>query len=338
MIACVILFAGGALGAEASREAVDAANRGLELARHADYRAAVQAYRRAVALDPTLPGIYLNLGLAWFKLGDFREAAGAFEKEIRRNPTDQATTLLAMSYFGMGRYGEAAARLRPLAEAQPGNTELNYLVAKCYVWSAQYEQAMATFRKLLEVDPNSAAVHMLMGEALDAQFRTEDAIVEFELAAKNAPSQPNVHFGLGYLYWKRRKNEEAAQEFRKELEKNPNSALAAGYLGDVLLKRGSKAEALTWLKLSVSLQNNLHVPHVDLGILYADDKKFDLAVKEFRAAIAATPDAFDAHYRLARAYQEMGKTELAEQEFAAVKKLHREKDEEPLMRISGPPK
>ena len=53
---------------------------GVSKAQKGDYRGAIQSYKRAIAIDPNLPGIYLDLGLAYFKLGSFREAIAAFEK------------------------------------------------------------------------------------------------------------------------------------------------------------------------------------------------------------------------------------------------------------------
>ena len=107
------------------------ANEGVNLAKQGKYREAVQAYKRAAAIDPTLPNINLNIGLAWFKAGDFKQAIAAFEKEP---PNDRVTTLIGMSYFGLARYKEAAERLKPLVDAQPENTELAYVLAKCYLW------------------------------------------------------------------------------------------------------------------------------------------------------------------------------------------------------------
>jgi Tfp pilus assembly protein PilF len=75
---------------------------------------------------------------------------------------------------------------------------------------------------------------------------------------------------------------------------------------------------------------------VDLGILYAEEKRNQTAVAEFRQAIHSDPESFDAHYRLARLYRELGRTAEANREFAIVQKLHEKKTEEPLMRVSGP--
>lgn len=337
VLACVLFAACARLGAQDyPPEALRQANLGVSLSKQAKYREAIDAYRRAIAIESRLPGIYLDLGLAYFKLGDFRNARDAFAQQDRTASDARVTTLLAMSDFGLGEYRSAANRLKPLYDAQPGNAELGYLLAKCYVWSGQQTEAMALFHSLLERDPNAAPVHMLMGEALDADLRTDEATAEFEAAAKAAPSQPDVHFGLGYLYWKQRRYDDAGREFREEITHNADNAQSLAYLGDVLMRQGRKQEAIETLKKATALRADLHVAHMDLGILYCDEKQYDLAIAQFRAAARDDPTAFDAHYRLARLYSELGRTKEADAEFAVVKKLHEKKDEEPLMKISGP--
>ena len=86
------------------------------------------------------------------------------------------------------------------------------------------------------------------------------------------------------------------------------------------------------------LKKGSHLAHLDLGILYQQEKRNELAVGEFREAIRADAGSYDAHYRLARLLRELGQTADAEKEFAIVAKLHEKKREEPLLKISGPPK
>ncbi len=331
------LFAASLVCAQAPNpEALRWANEGLAEAKRQNYPAAIQAYKRAIALDPDLPGIYLNLGLAWFKAGNFREAVTAFEQANKRLPSEQGTMLLAMSDFGLKRYKEASELLAPAAAANPDNNELVYLLAKCYLWSGQYAAATGLFHQLLQRDPDSAAVHMLLGEALDADDKTDQAATEFEAASKAAPSQPDVHFGLGFLYWKLRRYNEAEREFRQELANNRDNSQAFAYLGDTLLKTGRADDAFSALKHAIALQPDIQIAHLDLGALYAARKQNDLAIAELRKAIQCDPNAYEPHYRLARLYRESGNKAEANAEFAIVQKLHERKNEDTLMKISGP--
>ena len=105
-----VLACAACLWASTNPGAVAEASTGLELARQGKYELAIPHYRAAIALDPHLPGIYLNLGLAYFKLSKLREAASALEQAIKADPTSfQARVLLGMSYYGSRRFDAAAA-------------------------------------------------------------------------------------------------------------------------------------------------------------------------------------------------------------------------------------
>ena len=54
-----------------------------------------------------------RLGLAAAQKSQYGEASGALDKESARAPGKPVTTLLAMSYYGLGQFKEAAERLQP---------------------------------------------------------------------------------------------------------------------------------------------------------------------------------------------------------------------------------
>ena len=85
----------------AVQDAVAEAARGTALAREGKYELAIQHYQAALRLDSHLPGLHLNLGLAYFKSKRLPEAATAFEEAVRADGNSfQARALLGMSYYG----------------------------------------------------------------------------------------------------------------------------------------------------------------------------------------------------------------------------------------------
>ena len=62
-----------------------------------------------------------------------------------------------MSYYGSGRYRDAAAQLKLASEAQPDNLELRYTLAQSYLWSEQYPEALREFQFLLSKNPGFRA-------------------------------------------------------------------------------------------------------------------------------------------------------------------------------------
>jgi tetratricopeptide (TPR) repeat protein len=318
--------------------ATEQAKAGVDLAQHKRYTEAVRAYQRALALYKELPGIHLNLGLAYFKSFDFANSARQFRLVLAQDPTDfRSQVLLGMSYFGDRRYAEAATQLEAASKKQPDNEQLLYVLAESYLWSENSAAALRVFRDLLEKNPGSAQIHMLLAQALDALDREEEAIQELEQASRASPAEWNIHLALGYLYWKAKRNEEAEHEFRRDLELAPDDMQAATYLADIELQRNNMNNALKLLQTVLAKTQTIRRAWLDAGIIYAETHRSNEAINALKRAINLEPKRADAHYRLAKLYQSLGRKSDAAQEFQVVKEVHREVNEELLRKVSGPP-
>jgi len=62
------------------------ANAGLALSKQQHYREAADCYRKALSIEPKLREVQLNLGLAEFKLGDFKAALGPLGAVLAIDP------------------------------------------------------------------------------------------------------------------------------------------------------------------------------------------------------------------------------------------------------------
>src|ERR1700761_9029430 len=70
------------------------AHMGLLEARQNHLDQAVTYYRKAHALNPDMPGLQMNLGLALFKANRFQEAIKPFTAELEKHPGDLRLTIL----------------------------------------------------------------------------------------------------------------------------------------------------------------------------------------------------------------------------------------------------
>jgi len=309
---------------------------GIVLAHQEQYRDAIAAYRKALAIEPNAAPAELNLGLAYFKMGNFGSAIPVFRRVAKAQPNNrQARLLLGMSLYGASKFREAAAYLEASAEQYPANMQLRQVLAQSYLSGGEYDKAKAEFEQMLKRDPNSPEVHMLLGEAYDGLNQPKDAIAEYR-AATSQGYLPNAHFGLGYLLWKEHRFDEASVEFRKELASDPSHAQALAYLGDVVLKHGQAKSAEGMLLQAIAHQKDIRIAHLDLGVIYSDQKRYQEAVAQLKQAIALDPKRADAHYRLARVYRESGDPTQAAAQLGIVKQLHEKTNEDLIVKISGP--
>ena len=121
------------------------------------------------------------------------------------------------------------------------------------------------------------------------------------------------------------------------MENNPGYAQAYFYLGDIALKQGDRLGAEPLLNKAVQLQDDLRGAYVDLGIIYAEDRRNTEALGAFKRAVQLDPTEPDAHYRLARLYTVLGQKENAKLEFDKTKELHSKVEDSLIEKVSGDP-
>lgn len=312
------------------------ANAGIGFSHAKQYDAAAVCYRKVLAIDPNIPEIQLNLGLAEFKSGRFREATEPFQAVLKLDQNHmQARTLLGMSYYGSRMFKEAAANLAIALAADPENGQLHYYLAQSLLWSSDYQGALKEFEWLQRQDPDAPAAHVLMAEALHGLNRPEEAILELKAVVAKSPAEPNVHFAIGYVYWSQQKDDEAEREFRLELDHDAGNAQAWAWLADVLIRRNDFRKAKPLLDKALSIDRSVRIAHLDLGILYAQDQQFDRAIAEFQEAIRLDGSKTDAHFRLAQVYKEAGKPAESAAELAIVRQLREQKSVDNLEKVTG---
>jgi len=304
------------------------AHLGLLEARQEHYKEAIAFYRKAIAANPTMPGVRLNLGLSLFKSGEMKEAAQIFTQLLKsERPGSQEGqrlfTLIGMAHFGSGEYAAAVPYLKKAAKSDPTNLGFRMALAQSCLASRQFQCVLDVYREIVDLNAESAEADMLAGEAQDEMLNTEGAVEQFRAAVKADPRLPNVHFGLGYLLWKQSKYEEAVPEFQAELENLPDSPHALTFLADCYIQLGKPADALPLAEKAVQLDPSVAKAHLELGIIYAGSDRKPDALKEFQTSVKLDPMVADAHWRLGRLYQSLGRKEEAKAEFDKTSSLHK---------------
>ena len=74
------------------------------LAHEGKFDSAIREYKTALSINPSLYGLNLDLGIAYFRKNDYSEAIVPLEKFLSANPADsQARELLGLSYVELDR-------------------------------------------------------------------------------------------------------------------------------------------------------------------------------------------------------------------------------------------
>ncbi len=163
--------------------------RGTQKIQEKDYVGAVDDLRQAVRARPDLAEAFQNLGYAFERTGNLKDAARAYERALTLNP-NYAAALNNLGYL--------------LATTETDKT-----------------RSVQLCQRAVELEPDSASFRDSLGWACYKAGRQDDAIMHFKAALKIDPVFFKSHFNLGMCYFQTKNLAEAAREFTETIKCNP---------------------------------------------------------------------------------------------------------------------
>jgi len=153
----------------------------LAAARNNDAKA-IEEYRAAVAMKPSLPNLHYSLGhLLWKELST-DAARREFEAELALNPRHSgALHDLGESYLMEHKTELALSYLQRALEVNPKNAELHRDLGTGYADLHDYAKAVTEFKIALQAD-DDGSLHYKLGRAYQSLGRKDEATHEFAIS------------------------------------------------------------------------------------------------------------------------------------------------------------
>ena len=284
---------------------------------------AIAQLQQIQAVNPDMKGLAHELGIAYYKSGDYVKAIDAFKKASTQDPQDnEAVQLLGLSNYLAGRPADAIPLLEKVQGWYPrANVDASYILGVCYIQTKDYPLARKAFARMFDVPPESAAAYLFTARVL---LRQEFDPIAEEYANKAIaldPKLPLAHFFLGELHLYKSKIPEAIADFQAELAINPGHAATYYKLADAYSRIQKFDEAERLLQRSIWLDSTSTGAYILLGKVLEKKGEAELAARALQHALSVDPNNSVAHHLLGQAYQDMGRTADAERERRASQQL-----------------
>lgn len=173
---------------------------------------AVEAFRSAVAMNPSAWEWHYEYGLALSAAGRQAEADAQFD-EAARASKDEDVARFGIGYLHgqAGNWAAAAAAYELKLERMgaPADAELLHRTALAHDYCYRWEHAAERYREAREADPAHAPASAHLGFALERLERWDEAETAYR-AALAQEAQPDWLYRLGYVLFRSGRCEEAA--------------------------------------------------------------------------------------------------------------------------------
>jgi tetratricopeptide (TPR) repeat protein len=283
---------------------------------------AIEAYKKAYALDPKSPVIGERLAEMYWKAQRIKEAVAEAQEILRRNPDDvQSRRLLGRIYLrSLGdlssssgqseTVGRAIEQYREIYRLDPSDTESALWLARLYRLKNEHDKAEQVLRSILKTDPeNELAVEQLTQLLMD-QGKPAEAVALLEGITAHSPS-PVLLDLLGDAHTQAHELAKAEQAYRKAQELDPSELSHQRGLGQTLLAEEKYKEALVvFQKLSDLMPDDSDI-YLSLAQIYRELHQLDKAEDSVLKARQYSPGSPVVMYNEAMLYQAQGRYEDA---------------------------
>jgi tetratricopeptide (TPR) repeat protein len=237
-------------------------DKGLALYDQGKYDEAIQAYDKAIEIDPQNADAWDNKGTTLHKLGKYDEAIQAYDKAIELDYLEDTYAWYnkGLALAKQSKYDEAIQAFDKAIEINPKDADAwnnKGLALGKLGLTAESKAAIDRAKELetegstgtpgtISISPNATGTAKDWfdeGNTLYAQGRYDDAIQAFDKAIEIDPQDADVRYNKGAPLYGQKKYGEAIQAYDKAIEIDPQYALAWNYKGLALGILGLTAES-----------------------------------------------------------------------------------------------
>ncbi len=286
------------------------------------YAESIPLLQTAYQIDPADQKNEYRLALALKGAGDFSPAREHVGKLLAHGENGDLCRLAGELDEAAGDPLTAVHEFERAVRLDPG--EENY-----FEWGGELLlhrailQAQEVFQDGVKAYPKSVRMLTALGTALFASAHYEEAAQRLCDASDLGPANPEPYVFMGKIEMVAPNPMPCVDErLARFVDLQPGNSLANYYYAMAILKGQAQPadqrllqQVETLLNKAVAIDARFGEAYMQLGNLDYSRRDFDKAIDYYTKAIEVKPELVDAHYRLAVAYDRIGETQKARQQF-----------------------
>jgi tetratricopeptide (TPR) repeat protein len=264
-----------------------------------EYDKKIDAYTRAIVLDPRNPLYYFSRGGAYWLKGQLDKALEDINKAIALAPNwwrNDVTNKV------MGKRApepqEEGKDLFPDVALPPDVTDyINMLYSTFYSLrglvyydKGQYQRAMEDLNKSIALYPNNSPDYIWRGRIYNLRGEYDRAIEDFNKAIAINQNDEHAYWGRGESYRLKGDLDKALVEFNKVIAINPNSYSAYASRGQTYAIKGTYDKEIEDYNKAIAINPNYAYAYKLRGNFYGLKKELDRAFEDYSKAIFLNPN------------------------------------------------
>jgi tetratricopeptide (TPR) repeat protein len=254
---------------------------------------AERAGRRAVALDPTAPGGWNNLGIVLQEALKLDESRLCLERALALEPNNpQTLNNLGNTLKRLGNAAEAEQRWTAALALQPNYAEVYSNLSNLLLDQGEYDRADASVRRAIELSPYLADAYVNLAAIQTARHGHAEALQVLDALLAFAPAHPRALAAKALALKELDRLDEALEAAKRAALAARESPEPHNALGQVYQAKGQYEPALVAYERAAGLLGPAQMDAIaNIGALHMEFGRKAEAIKAMEEAAKAFPDA-----------------------------------------------
>ena len=277
---------------------------------------AVNAFQKAISINPDYAKAYYNMGNALRDLGKLDEAVEAYKKALASKP-DYAEAYNNMGYIfqQQEKPEEAIEAYNNAISIKPDYADANYNMGNALTEQAKLEEAIEAYNNAISIKPDYAEAYSNMGLAFQHQGKLDEAIEAYNNAISIKPDYAEAYSNMGNALKGQGRLEEAIEAYKKTVSINPNYAEAYNNMGNALKEQNKLEEAIQAYNKAISIKPDYAEAYYNMANTLKEQGKLNKATEAYKKAVSINPNYAEAYNNMGNALKEQDKLEEAIQAY-----------------------
>lgn len=265
-IGCILIISFGLIVSVICAEQENWYEKGLFFNRTGQPDKAIEAFTKAIELNPESAKAYNNRGAVWYLKKDYDRAILDYSAAISREP--------ATSAFYINR-------------------------AAAWYKKREFSKTLSDYDRAIELDPISASAYNNRGMTRYNIGDYDRAILDHSKAIELNPEVSEYYNNRGAAWFRKGKLERAIVEYSRSLALNSKSFNALKNRGISWFKKGLYDRSIVDYNAALDVNHKSVDIYVARGIAYYQIKEYEKALNDFVDGVNVGPNNFEALNQLA---------------------------------------
>lgn len=290
------------LGDSHPEEASFANDLGFVLLQRDSLKAARDAFKRAITIDPQYDRAFYNLGICLSRLGDDGGAETAYKEALKINPFDyEAAFNLGLLAFRREDWTAARETFQHIVDNTRSSefAEAHYQLGLIASREENFSEAVAAYEECILLKPDHVPSYINLGAAYLKIRLPAIAVEKMERALPLEPENLRLNWNLALAYGDLGKDQKAETILRGILARYPDHGPTYINLATIQMRENRLAEAKEHLLVAAQLLPKDSTVYWNLGQIATRTDQNEEAIQAYSRVVELQPDRAEAYLNLA---------------------------------------